>query len=101
MQQYVFPHGRINTITVPTKSGYASHVAGSVKYIHRVDGHAVQLEKKKLNTILYCAANQWAQLFLVVKFLLFTINCYMFRFLYQIFRQFIPVALWMIRIALN
>jgi len=50
------------------------------KCSHRVDGHAVQQEKKqyKTLTVLYCAANQWAQLFLVVKFLLFTINCYIF-----------------------
>jgi hypothetical protein len=57
-------------------------------YSHHVDGHAVQQEKKQYLTLmtLYCAANQWAQLFLVVKFLLFTINSYMFRFLYQILR---------------
>ena len=73
------------------------------KYSHRVDSHAVQQERKKYLTltILYCAAIRLAQLFLVVKFLLFTINCYMFRFLYQSLRRFIPVALWIIRITVN
>jgi hypothetical protein len=87
-----------NTVTVTVKSGYASHFACSVSTA--IELTVTQCSKRRSKT-LYCAANQWAQLFLVVKFLLFTINSYMFRLLYQILRRFIPVALWMTIITIN